>query len=391
MRNRDGRYSVVQGINARIAPPELACGFTSRTNTEQISSTLNVADVMYVIYQCCDPMLRQALWTKLEICKLAFPIILPSPRSVKSEVCLWALRPLLVHCSMKQCDVSLPTASIPSVAFMRLGDVRLSISKSLIINHMIGMKDTVFNRDSPTGDTPADLCTGMLECSIYHASSKPDDVFPQSMLLLNLRGNANTPSGVITMCKHLSDIVVVFLEPSVLLDPETIDNVRNLFIPHKGILIIDNSKTELIEKDIDEFTRLVGTTAFANMYTIEVQPKRETRKNEQTLSQRVKDMIINIQSKWNSGHASLSLENRLSGLPKTLRKLLHIDEDISQCTEQQKHAVRLWKQIGSISSTKDSMASSLPMQGDQWKEYSLQIKASRASKGITLLCDIDAL
>ena len=72
-------------------------------------------DVLNVIYNCSDNILRQSLTEKLYLCRLSIPILLPDRRNGTSTFLLWALRSVVQDFAVPgNRDASLNTIEVES-------------------------------------------------------------------------------------------------------------------------------------------------------------------------------------------------------------------------------------------------------------------------------------
>ena len=89
-------------------------------------SRLHPVDCMLTILHCCDDILRQDLISKLLLCQLAIPFLLPNPIDSSVTFLLWALRSLF--CGWKCHNTGVKESRMvdyqsPIISFMRIGDL----------------------------------------------------------------------------------------------------------------------------------------------------------------------------------------------------------------------------------------------------------------------------
>ncbi|XP_060567644.1 interferon-induced very large GTPase 1-like [Ruditapes philippinarum] len=153
-------------------------------------------DAFFIIFQCCDPFLKQVVVQKLYICKIAVPFLYKYWESDVEQVSVlsvWPLRSLAIEnnetniekseVQCKEMDIlELPTKMI---AFGRLGRPRFSKSKlmnSILSDH--GCK-TFFNYDCPFGMIERKLINGHVEMFWLPLIGDKKDRFQDAMTFLN--------------------------------------------------------------------------------------------------------------------------------------------------------------------------------------------------------------
>ena len=117
----------------------------SDSNSDDNDNTLHPVDCMLIVLHCCDDILRQDLISKLLLCQLAIPFLLPNPTDNSVTFLLWALRSLLRGWKSHNTggkEHRMVDYQGPIVSFIRIGDVQSS--KSEILNAVIGGESKVF-------------------------------------------------------------------------------------------------------------------------------------------------------------------------------------------------------------------------------------------------------
>ena len=103
------------------------------------SSSLHPVDCMLIILHCCDDILRHELFSKLSLCQLAIPFLLPSPTDNSVTFLLWAMRSLVKNwkCNTTgEIEHRLVDYQGPIISFLRISNS--PSSKSEILNAIIG-------------------------------------------------------------------------------------------------------------------------------------------------------------------------------------------------------------------------------------------------------------
>ena len=169
MRDLEGRDSEVYRFNTGTEKSDfnIVGGLVSLlgcTKTETDANLdLNAMDVLVAIFHCCDLMLRQVLCEKLFLCQLAYPIMITeSLTNYQIELCLWSLRTIKIECVRSTGQpglVTLPAAPGRVVSFIRFGNIL--ISKSTVLNEILGIPNAFFNRNCKRG-MPRNICQMVL-------------------------------------------------------------------------------------------------------------------------------------------------------------------------------------------------------------------------------------
>ena len=114
--------------------------------------TIHPVDNLLTQIHCSDNILRQNIMSKLSLCQVAIPLLLPNHLDGTVTLLLWAMR-----CTIKKWDIEPPKDNktymespitdclSPVISFLRVGSIHLS--KSEIFNRVIGEFD-FFSRDA---------------------------------------------------------------------------------------------------------------------------------------------------------------------------------------------------------------------------------------------------
>jgi len=113
-------------------------------------SMIHPVDIILALLHCSDNFLRQVLLVKLSICQMAIPLLLPDTVKGTLTLLIWALR------SVKKTWNTLDSSGIffarkssivdyegPVISFLKCG--KLQVSKSEILNNVIGEEDIFFH------------------------------------------------------------------------------------------------------------------------------------------------------------------------------------------------------------------------------------------------------
>ncbi|XP_053390570.1 interferon-induced very large GTPase 1-like isoform X2 [Mercenaria mercenaria] len=219
----------------------------------QENCKISPLDLFLLVFQCCDPMLKQLLVQKLYICKLALPFIYRDFLSTNFVMSVWPLRSLVIETSdVVGKMVELEILDLPSnvISFIRFG--RPDFSKSKLINGILCDKwcETFFHKDRPLGMSTRYCTAGYVEMFVLPVISGGKSNFKQPILLLNLRGDVKTDfkEPVCDIVSRESDVTAIivdsdtFDENSTLLE-ETVKRFSTVLLIFNGPLGQSNGKT----------------------------------------------------------------------------------------------------------------------------------------------------
>src|SRR6218665_1112736 len=154
-------------------------------------------DLLVVVMNCCDDLLRQILVEKMFANKLSIPILLPDVRNESYTLLLLALRSLvpgLQDPTRKNSDSlsdTLVDEKISVVSLIRVGN--LHRSKSKLVNEVLNFNsfNTFYHRECPNGSAKRSVSNGSIEAAWFQSEKPTVEEFNCRFLMaLNLRGNA---------------------------------------------------------------------------------------------------------------------------------------------------------------------------------------------------------
>ena len=210
----------------------------------------NPVDYFFLVFSCCDDMLKSLVVKNLFLCRLAIPILLPN-YTRKKQGCEFSISPLRgIQIQMfgddglsKECFA--PTALSHSVAVMRFG--QLKMSKSNLLNKILGYENhPIFSHyQALNGMQEKMISQGMIEGSWFVPGKKESKLkFDKLTLFLNLRGNGLEERRQVQYLNKHADVVVVLTDtPS--LCTAVANNVFSQLSSEKGlIIVVDYDKTK---------------------------------------------------------------------------------------------------------------------------------------------------
>ncbi|KAJ8280205.1 hypothetical protein GJAV_G00051810 [Gymnothorax javanicus] len=167
---------------------------------------VNPQDLVTAVYMSANNFLRQEMTVRMAQCGFAVPLLLPPSRygglvtllvwPLRSVVRTWRPQSLADPDGFIKGDIA--SSNMPLLSFVRLG--RCSISKSLVMNHILGgfrgPASCFLHRAMDGGQLPRRLSNGLVEIGWYLPSGDRDlDLFHEPVMVANLRGDAATSTG----------------------------------------------------------------------------------------------------------------------------------------------------------------------------------------------------
>ena len=218
-------------------------------------------DAILSLLHCSDNFLRQTLLSKLTLCQMAIPLLLPDTIKNTVTLLLWALRPVEIiwkpinsngEHSLKQC--SIVEYEGPIISFVRYG--QLNHSKSEILNKVIGHGDIFFHWNLETTQESKKYSTNGVLDICYYSPSSDEAHFSNSIIFTNLHGNAIEHLTQITFVKKISFITVILFSEKFVRETNenTIKTALQDFALVPGGSIILTDTQELHKKLIENFS-----------------------------------------------------------------------------------------------------------------------------------------
>lgn len=208
---------------------------SSNTNTGPNCETFSSADIMLALLLCCDNILIQQLIAKLSACQYAIPYLLSTP--CKSLIMpLWSMRSVkkqwhTLEKSTKECNVV--EAPVPVVAFIELGSLTGILKSTILNNTLTAGEFSSFSREECKSDFKTHLGECAADISWYLPSGRKDDLFPEIVAFLNLRGNALEKPHALNFIKKVAQILVIITSDKtseVMLELQKIDKLNMPFV-----------------------------------------------------------------------------------------------------------------------------------------------------------------
>ena len=320
---------------------------------------LHPLDCILAILHCCDDILRQKLFSKLSLCQLALPFLLPNPTDNSVTFLLWAMRSLFrgwkcYKTGEKECRIV--DYQGPIVSFLRIGNPQAS--KSEILNAVIGGESKIFfyRRECEGGDCKRNFVDGLVEMCSYFPSGKENDLFSDAITFLNLRGNAQQHSKQVEFLQKVSCVSVVLISDAAT-NKDNMEILKQLEKSSGGIILIYD---EDAHKETKSNARKLRQ-ALLNSSKIKLNEKK-TVKSIATLKKEVRESLVNKISQV-TAEKYLAISNCCQIAREANIK---IDEDGKYSKIGKSHADMVMKEI-KLGQTKDKM---LPLQGPSlWQKW----------------------
>ncbi|CAG2197436.1 unnamed protein product [Mytilus edulis] len=177
--------------------------------SDALLTRLNPIDLTVAIFNCCSPVVKQIIASKMFMCRLAIPFVFPQCRNEAMVVSIWPIRKIVIerelsHIGAVDCPCNV-------VSFVRTGYT--SVSKSKMINEIISNQYhcTFVNKDSPLGSTTRWISNGLVEMAWYIPSTN-SRLFSNVTACLNLRGDCDVHRPQLHFMSHFSDAIVIMVD-----------------------------------------------------------------------------------------------------------------------------------------------------------------------------------
>ena len=343
------------------------CKLAAESNTE---FEMHPVDILLALLHCCDNILRQDLLSRLHICKLAIPFLLPDPDSKKVTLLLWAMRSIVCEWKCKINETVTPKESCivdhegPIISFLRVGKAKSpkDYSKSQILNSVIGEQIYFFHWNCPGGTYNRKFVDGLVELSCYLPSGKEIDAFSDAITFLNLRGEARHCSKQLDFIKKISFMIfVLFLEESI--DSSILSLMQELAVLPGGLAIIFPNYHHLCtSQNSSSLSQIISEK---KIVVIDIKDENEHRirsKIQKCISQKLSD-VVNLPQFSSISNKCVTIAQEIG---------IAIDEDTAESKVGKSLANVMIKTLNSVPTT-DVKAQMLPLQGPElwhkWAKY----------------------
>ena len=232
---------------------------------EKDPNNIHPVDPLLALILCSDDILRQSMFSRLAMCQLAIPFILPDPFNKNLFFPIWAMRSIVKdwNCTLNttsgmevkivQRTQQIVTYRMPIISFIRFG--KHGTSKSKILNEVISEShyDHFFHHDLPGGQYDCLLGNGLVDMSWYLPAGKSTDAFPDAVTFLNLHGDASKHLRQLRFLSKISSMCFVLLtEEDMKFDKTTINILKTFSSSAGGVTVLNDvdKKPEALKKEI---------------------------------------------------------------------------------------------------------------------------------------------
>ncbi|XP_063285634.1 up-regulator of cell proliferation-like [Pelobates fuscus] len=333
----------------------------------QLSCYIHPLDVLCVLLHCSDHFLHQDIVSKLSVCQLAVPLLLPAGDGQHCTLMLWAMRDIVKRWkphsladskgSMEGNVVNIP---MPTFSFVRLGKNKLS--KSKIMNHILSpaqhYHDFFIHKNMDGGNTERTISNGLVEMSWYFPSgSKSSDIFPEPIAVTNLRGDLESNWTQFIFLSRVSSAVFIFTESVGEREFRLLSNCYNKDTEYYFIITLSPGEDVEMKETIQNLKKLKTILEFENTNMIII--KKEV--NDPTIANIITCRIIQY---LNCSARKITIENmekQISGLG------IYVCEHSTECCTAREHAGKITEEIKNVVQYKKE---TMCLQGDPWKQIS---------------------
>ena len=224
------------GNGERISNSEVNDDNNSCTKMDE--HIVHPVDNLLTQITCSDNILRQNVMSKLSICQVAIPLLLPDHINNTVTFLLWAMQSIVKKFkSDKYIESPLVELSLPVVSFLRIGSTRLS--KSKMLNHLIGEFDFFFFRGCRRVKSEKLLTNGLVDLFCYLPGSNTDRFLRSDypVLFLNLHGDARKSKKQLNFIQTLSILSIVFITESEI-NGKTIQTINGLAHNNSKVVLL---------------------------------------------------------------------------------------------------------------------------------------------------------
>ncbi|CAL4111435.1 unnamed protein product, partial [Meganyctiphanes norvegica] len=333
-----------------------------------MQNILHLSDVIVIIMNCCDNILRQIIIQKMTICHIAVPLILPNLSISEPMFLLWAMRFLSLEWKTRLSGVQEENPvdyCIPVVSAIRLSD--LSKSKSKMLNCIVSDQthDIFYHRDCEGGHLPRKLSNGLVELTWYLPGCRKEDHFDNILAFANLRGEVKHHSIQFDFLNKVSSSIIIFLSLESISDPDCHHILKKLSESNQQLIFVFlctviplNSEDRI--KNVKNFKTLMGNKKYKTI----LESERGKVKNGALLMSEIRNSIrVSLNSCFNM---------------KVLAQVandhgIEIDENRKSCNVGKELADHIID-ILHFKSIRKMKIDYLPLQGEFWSEWSTLAK-----------------
>ena len=324
----------------------------AKEGDDEKNFTIHPVDNLLTLIHCSDNILQQNLMSKLSLCQVAVPLLLPRDDNV--TLLLWALRCIVKKWNVassvdKKNYIESPIVDIPSpvVSFLRIGSIHLS--KSDVLNHVIGKFSFFFFKGCNRVKCKKKLTEGLVDLCWYLPGDNNDN-FPLSdnpVLFLNLHGDARKHKKQVSFIQKLSLLSFIFVNESEMND-NAIQVIEDLSKCNKTVLFIE----KIAERKHLSFNDNVETHHF------------RIGKSLSYFQERIQKIIT-------ATVINKTRPIKLSECTEIAKSCgIHVDESMKDCQKAFKDAKKILDEIKKFTCPIEAKFKLFPLQGSEgWQKW----------------------
>ena len=379
--------------------------FEPINKSDETAENPHPMDVLNVIFNCSDNILRQSLTEKLYLCRLSIPILLPDWRNGTSTFLLWAHRSVVQDCAISansneclntnevdsnitQTTFSLVDIRQTFISFLRIGD--LQFSKSKLLNKLLSSTEhnTFMHRDCENGMSKRMNSNGTVEASWYWHLPSGSKKYESNFTLLNLRGNAAEFKQQTKWLSSFSHVVILMID-LVNVNPNEVSIIsENIDMKKSLVIYLHADKAVEVEKsctNVNEFKEYCKATN-SEIYFIE---NWEINKAGEPKLCNEAAMLKKLETVINKYLRNSLTQKTLPDIAGYARKInFKVDEDDLYCKSSYEAASKLMELIRPIDALKRK-TEQLPLQGEPWRKFTELRRKQFQSKQTNKLANED--
>ncbi|XP_052812148.1 interferon-induced very large GTPase 1-like isoform X2 [Mya arenaria] len=294
-------------------------------NGEHVTVTeISAMDIFMATFHSCDGLLKQALFKKMYLCKLAMPFLYHSVNTNAIRVSLWPLQQFPISDgNLERCALTMKTNVI---TFVRLG--RPQFSKSMFLNRLIQNRHDAFsiffNRECKSGLLSRVLFKRVVEIFWDTPANENKPIRTYMNVRSDFAEEFKSQTDIWKCLIQTTDLFVVIIELN-----EMVSNFENyskllIQIPKCVILFSEHNdigkETKISIQDKIKKLRNNHKDKFKVISTHERGTEKETEKL-------LKNMLINIAEHLKTCQAELTLEERINQFNENNGHILEEDEN----------------------------------------------------------------
>ncbi|XP_072273177.1 up-regulator of cell proliferation-like [Pyxicephalus adspersus] len=189
---------------------------------ENESLTVHPLDVLCALLHCSDAFLQQEIVTRLSMCQVAVPLLLPPGYGTECTLLLWAMRDIIKHLPSPTgtgdfIEEHLVNIPMPLISFVRLGECK-NISKSKLLNQVLSFdshssRNDFVHHQMSCGKGSKKISDGLVEITWFFPSKNTAPHCPQQpFAVVNLHGDIQTYQRQFKFLASISSATFILLE-----------------------------------------------------------------------------------------------------------------------------------------------------------------------------------